>query len=395
MLVSHFPGAIDKATVIPNGVDLAKLRAAVPFAGDKKTIVSAGRLETYKHVEDTLRALARLGHDYQLVVIGAGPDRARLEAIGRELGLADRVRFLGRIGSDELYRWYRTADVYVTMSSNEAMGITILELLACGARVVASDIPAHREVNDRVGGVLTIVPRRCQSPELATPSRSPPRHLPLRTPDPHLGRGDRCHSGGVRRGGRWCLSHHALGSSIGSTNRLRMRWPDSMPSLMPRAVELEAWFSEVRQPDRSWDVDESEWRFPARYIPYRRFRHCGSASRFPNLPKHVPTSSSWNTTDSTRRSAQWPDESSPAGWPSESSQNFDAWSERKWWREAAKHLLFRAVDGVKVPGPDGRALALRYGTEPHRASVVRQSIDLALYGAARQVSASEREARRQ
>jgi len=167
LLTSHFPGVCGKARVIPNGVDLAKLRAAVPFAGDKKTIVSAGRLETYKHVEDTLRALARLSPDYQLVVIGAGPDRARLEAIGRGLGLADRVRFLGRIGSDELYRWYRTADVYVTMSSNEAMGITILELLACGARVVATDIPAHREVNDRVGRALTIVPRTAGSSELA------------------------------------------------------------------------------------------------------------------------------------------------------------------------------------------------------------------------------------
>ena len=160
VFVSHFPGAIDKVTVIPNGVDLAELLAAVPVPTHKKTIVSAGRLETYKHVDATLRAFAQLGHDYQLIVTGDGPDRARLERIGRELGLADTVRFVGRICTAELYRWYRSADVYVSMSSNEAMGITILELLACGARVVASDIPAHREVNERVGGVLTLVPWR-------------------------------------------------------------------------------------------------------------------------------------------------------------------------------------------------------------------------------------------
>ncbi len=168
LFVSHFPKAKDKVRVIPNGVDLAKLLAAVPFPTDKKTIVSAGRLETYKHVDDTLRAFAQLGHDYQLVVTGDGPDRARLEMIGRELGLADTVRFVGRICAEELHRWYRSADVYVSMSSNEAMGITILELLACGARVVASDIPAHREVNQRVGGALTLVPLASSPKELAT-----------------------------------------------------------------------------------------------------------------------------------------------------------------------------------------------------------------------------------
>ena len=60
------------------------------------------------------------------------------------------------------------------------MGITILELLACGARVVASDIPAHREVNERVGGVLTLVPMASSPQELAkaiaAAAETPPAH---------------------------------------------------------------------------------------------------------------------------------------------------------------------------------------------------------------------------
>lgn len=168
LFISHFPGASGKTTVIPNGVDLDKLSAALPFPKEKTTIVSAGRLETYKHVEATLEAMAELGGDYQLIVTGDGPDRARLEMTSQKLGLADTVHFLGRIDSDDLYRWYRSADVYVSMSSNEAMGIAILELLACGARVVASDIPAHREVNGLVGGMLTLVPLGTNSQELAT-----------------------------------------------------------------------------------------------------------------------------------------------------------------------------------------------------------------------------------
>jgi glycosyltransferase involved in cell wall biosynthesis len=157
LFVSHFPQAQSKTRVIPNGVDLSKLLPAKPFPTDKKTIVTGGRLETYKHVDDTIRAFTHLGDDYQLVVTGDGPDRSRLEMVSRELGLTDKVSFLGRIGVEELHRWYRTADVYVSMSSNEAMPVTLIELLACGARVVASDIPAHRDLNNRVGGALTIV----------------------------------------------------------------------------------------------------------------------------------------------------------------------------------------------------------------------------------------------
>jgi glycosyltransferase involved in cell wall biosynthesis len=53
------------------------------------------------------------------------------------------------------------------MSSNEAMPVTILELLAAGARVVASDIPAHRDIRDRTAGAITLVPLRADPQVLA------------------------------------------------------------------------------------------------------------------------------------------------------------------------------------------------------------------------------------
>ena len=62
--------------------------------------------------------------------------------------------------------------------------------------------------------------------------------------------------------------------------------------------------------------------------------------------------------------------------------NFDAWSKRTWWRELGKSVLFKAVDGAKVPGPDGAALATRYGLPQERTTVVTQSIDVAHYGRA-------------
>ena len=166
LFLGHFPSAADKTIVIPNGVDLQRLQAAAAFPTDKKTIVCGGRLETYKHVDVILRAVALLGDEYELVISGDGPERVHLEALAREIGIVDRVRFLGRIAVDDLYRWYRTAEVYVSMSSNEAMPVTILEVLACGARVVCSDIPAHWDLKDKTKGPITVVPLGARADEL-------------------------------------------------------------------------------------------------------------------------------------------------------------------------------------------------------------------------------------
>lgn len=183
LLVKHFPSAQPKTSVIPNGVDLEQLMAAEPAQMPGRFVLSAGRLESYKHVDDTLRAMAALEPGYRLGVTGDGPDRRRLEAVAADLGLGERVRFAGRLEIDELYSLYRRADVYVSMSSNEAMPVTILELLACGARVVASDIPAHRDIAARTGGPVTIVPLRPDPQQLAQAIRDAADHMPDRRGD--------------------------------------------------------------------------------------------------------------------------------------------------------------------------------------------------------------------
>jgi glycosyltransferase involved in cell wall biosynthesis len=130
-------------------------------------VLSAGRLERYKHVDQTIRAVEVLGSEFNLTITGDGPDRGRLQHLVDELGLHDRVRFVGRVDEPELHALYRRADVYVSMSTNEAMPVTILELLACGARVVASDIPAHRDIAARTNGEIAIIPTDARPAELA------------------------------------------------------------------------------------------------------------------------------------------------------------------------------------------------------------------------------------
>ena len=168
LLARHFPGAAAKIVVIPNGVDAERLSAAAPFEhAGSRVVLCAGRIDSYKRLDQTIRALTHLDQRFVLRITGDGPVRPELEGLIRELGLGGRVEFLGRVEVGELYRWFRTADVYVTMSEIEAMPVTPLEALYAGARVVASDIPAHRGTARFAGERLSRVPLSAPVGDLA------------------------------------------------------------------------------------------------------------------------------------------------------------------------------------------------------------------------------------
>jgi glycosyltransferase involved in cell wall biosynthesis len=157
LILSHFPHVEPRLVVIPNGVDREALDAAVPFAEERTVVLSAGRLESYKQVDHTIAALAHLPDTFVLRITGDGAVRAQLERQVHELGLAERVSFLGKVSEADLYRWFRTTEVYVSMSSNEAMPVTFIECLAAGAHVLASDIPAHRDLVTKTHGSIRLV----------------------------------------------------------------------------------------------------------------------------------------------------------------------------------------------------------------------------------------------
>jgi glycosyltransferase involved in cell wall biosynthesis len=158
LILSHFPEIEPKLRVVPNGVDREAIAAARPFELDQTVLLSAGRLESYKQVDKSIRALAELPDDYVLRITGDGGARAELEGLVAELGLGARVEFLGKVPEEDLYRWFRTATTYLSLSSNEAMPVTFIECLAAGARVLASDIPAHQDLVKKTGGTIRLVP---------------------------------------------------------------------------------------------------------------------------------------------------------------------------------------------------------------------------------------------
>jgi len=165
---AHFPPATGRLRVIPNGVDTEGLRQARPYPDAGTVFLCVGRLESYKNVDLAVRALALIDGPATLCVIGDGPQRVALQRLAARLGLRDRVRFLGHVPTRDLWRWYRTASVLIALSRHEAFGLTLREALVAGAAVVASDIPAHRELGElgELGGFASDA-LRLLSPDVA------------------------------------------------------------------------------------------------------------------------------------------------------------------------------------------------------------------------------------
>ncbi len=149
-----------RTVLIPNGIDLAAWgRARGPTVGAGGQILFVGRLAEQKAVDVLLRAFARVRVAHpraRLLCAGDGPERASLEALTDSLGLAGSVDFLGR--RDDVHDLLREAAVFVLPSRSEGLSNSLLEALATGTPVIASDIPGTREVvRHEVDGLLVPV----------------------------------------------------------------------------------------------------------------------------------------------------------------------------------------------------------------------------------------------
>ena len=130
--------------------DAALLRAAEP------TFLYLGRLRRYKGIDFVIRAVAALrarGTGVRLQVGGKGEFEGTLRALARDLGVADRVDFLGYVSEERKRDLFRRAWANVFPSPKEGWGITNVEAAACGTATIASDSPGLREsvVDGRTG----------------------------------------------------------------------------------------------------------------------------------------------------------------------------------------------------------------------------------------------------
>jgi phosphatidylinositol alpha-mannosyltransferase len=141
-------------SIVPNGVSVDRFASALPLDrlhGDAPVLLFVGRLEPRKGFEQAVTAFAYLKArhpDLRLVVVGDGPERERCQSL-LPAGLRDDVDMLGRVSDADLCRVYASADIFVAPAlGGESFGIVLLEAMAAGCAVVASDLPGFRSVVD-------------------------------------------------------------------------------------------------------------------------------------------------------------------------------------------------------------------------------------------------------
>jgi glycosyltransferase involved in cell wall biosynthesis len=143
----------EKITVVPLAV-ADPVRGRRPYPGESHVVLTVARQEPYKHTDLLVRAVVELrsrGVPARLVVVGNGSGMAAYRELAARLGAEDVVIFTGVVDEETLGRWWASASLYATASRQEAYGIGLAEALVAGLPVVASGIPAHREVIRRAG----------------------------------------------------------------------------------------------------------------------------------------------------------------------------------------------------------------------------------------------------
>lgn len=143
--------AADRITVLRNGVDLEQFapgdrdaaRAHLGLSGP--VLLSVGHLISRKGHDIVVEALAEIP-EATLLIAGEGPEERALRGLIRRRDLEGRVRFLGAVPHAEMAALYRAADVLVLASSREGWANVLLEAMACGTPVVASDVWGTPEV---------------------------------------------------------------------------------------------------------------------------------------------------------------------------------------------------------------------------------------------------------
>jgi len=154
----YFPGDY---RIIPNGVDLERFTSAQPYEELRDgtlNILFVGRFEERKGLIHLLKAYHRLRKrkvDARLLIIGDGPKRREYRRFVGLRGIRD-VEWLGRVSDDEKVRYFASADIFCAPNTGqESFGIVLLEAMAAGVPIVASDIHGFKRVVERnVQGLL-------------------------------------------------------------------------------------------------------------------------------------------------------------------------------------------------------------------------------------------------
>ncbi len=159
-LLDWIPDVADRVSIIYNGVPLQRFRSALPAnkheimggSNQRFVIMFVARFDPAKDHPTLLRAMRKVPNA-ELLLVGDGDLRLQMQRLSMELGIADRVHFLGR--RPDIPQLLKMADLYVHASNYEGFGIAAVEAMSAGLPVVASDVPGLGEI---VKGAGMLVP---------------------------------------------------------------------------------------------------------------------------------------------------------------------------------------------------------------------------------------------
>jgi glycosyltransferase involved in cell wall biosynthesis len=174
LVLRDFPRQVQREKVIVVPLAVADpVRGRQPYPSQSPIVLTVARQEPYKRTDLLIRAVVELRNravPVRLVVVGDGSGMASYRELAARLGAEDVVTFTGAVDEETLGRWWASASLYATASQQEAFGIGLAEALVAGLPVVASGIPAHREVIRRAGSGAAADPCPPDTPDLVATS---------------------------------------------------------------------------------------------------------------------------------------------------------------------------------------------------------------------------------
>ncbi len=163
-LIARYGSLIPEPSVIPVSVDSVvpepirlPAQAGLPEHTFTFSLISVGRLELEKRIEDILAALALVAKQYPMVglfIVGSGSERGRLERMARHLGLEDKVIFLG--DRSDARALMASANAFIQASAYEGYGRTLIEAALAKIPIITTDVGIVGEVFKRYEDVLSV-----------------------------------------------------------------------------------------------------------------------------------------------------------------------------------------------------------------------------------------------
>lgn len=136
-----------------NSQNVCEIREQFPKG---KMLLFIGRIALQKNVETIIRSMTHLNSQYFLVIIGPG-NYLNLKKLSDELGVENRIYWIGPVKNDKLPYWFNAADVFVSPSLWEGFGVTLIEAASCQCKIVSSDISPINEILTKTDPSIILV----------------------------------------------------------------------------------------------------------------------------------------------------------------------------------------------------------------------------------------------